>query len=92
MIKEYQTELTDIMRIYLSDRYDINAMEMTTNEIANDIKDANLSESLKNKLIDILTIADLVKFAKGVPDEEMHSKFLKDAVQFVNETKKVDVI
>ena len=32
-VKDYYTELTDIVRIYIEERYGVQAIEMTTEEI-----------------------------------------------------------
>ena len=87
-IKEYQSELTYVIREYLENRYNINALENTTIEINQDLKKLNLKESLTTDLQNILQVADLVKFAKAQPDQNVHEQFLDKAVEFVQTTKK----
>ena len=60
---------------------------MTTPEIVNDIQKIPRLKQHSNELRNILTIADLVKFAKATPDESIHQSFLDQAYQFVNQTK-----
>lgn len=85
-IKTYQSELTYIIREYLEGRYDISALESTTDEIVK-----NLSEELSSgddviSLKRILQVADLVKFAKARPEENLHESFMTEAESFVERT------
>ncbi len=86
-IKEYQSELTFIIREYLQGRFTMNALEMTTSEILREVPGFVDTEKLGN----ILQIADLVKFAKAVPGEEIHEKFMQMAFELVEETKRIEV-
>jgi len=86
-IKEYQTELTDIMRAYLDNRYEIPAKEMISSDIVKQLVKRNIPENLVGKISDILQIADIVKFAKGTAGPELNQQFLKDAYEWVSATK-----
>lgn len=93
MIKEYQSGLTDIIRQYLEDRFSIRAPEMTTDEISAALRGESLSDTDITMVREILQIADLVKFAKAVPEENIHIRFMDKAVAFVeNTTKEVHTI
>ena len=86
--KEYHSSLTDIIRRYIEDRFDINAMEQTSNEVLDSIKHANiLSAENFEKLSQMLSIADFVKFAKLKPLPDENEKSLKYAYDFVLSTK-----
>jgi len=87
-VKEYQSELTYIVREYLENRYDILALESTTDEIVNKFLKGLLDGDDVNSLQRILQVADLVKFAKAKPDEDIHESFMNEAVRFVEKTKK----
>lgn len=89
-IKEYQSELTYIVREYLENRYDIQALESTTDEIVNQYLKGLLDGEDVNSLQRILQVADLVKFAKAKPDEEVHESFMNEAFQFVEKTKRIE--
>ncbi|MEZ5049976.1 MAG: hypothetical protein R2766_10040 [Saprospiraceae bacterium] len=89
-IKEYQSELTHVIRQYLEDRYDVNALEMTTNEILKSLSKKDFEAIYNEDLREILTVADLVKFAKATPEENIHQKFMDKSVDFVNNTKIVE--
>ena len=86
-IKEYQSKLTFAIREYLENRYDIQALESTTDEISRELKKQDFGGDDEMALKEILQVADLVKFAKGTPDVSVHERFLDKAVNFVNKTK-----
>ncbi len=85
-IKEYHSELTDIIRNYLEGRYKINAMEMTTTEIM----EASISKMVpshgRDKLMILFSRADLVKFAKSIPLPGEHEDSFAIAIDFVRTT------
>ena len=85
-IKDYYTGITDILRIYLDERYAIGALEMTTDEIMLALKRKDMSDSMKQKLRGILVLSDLVKFAKENPLPTDHEFCFNSSVDFVNET------
>jgi hypothetical protein len=89
-IKEYQSSLTEIIRTYLEDRYDFDALEMTTEEIIAQLKSTGFDQQYKDNLKEILQVADLVKFAKATPDENIHQIFMDKAVDFVINTKNIN--
>lgn len=86
-VKEYQSGLTDAIREYLVDRYHIGAMEMTTEEISASLAKVNFDAKYIDMLKEILQVADLVKFAKAKPLDDIHSQFMAKAVDFVEVTK-----
>ena len=90
-IKLYQSQLTEIIREYVGNRYNILAMESTTYEIIDKLKD-KLTTEQTTKLRKTLEIADLVKFAKAKPPVEINQEFMDDAIQFVRETKYVSIL
>ncbi|NJM15029.1 MAG: hypothetical protein HC896_06305 [Bacteroidales bacterium] len=72
-VKQYYIELTEIIRLYIEQRFMVPALEQTSEEILESFRYRTnwLSPELQLKLKDMLTIADLVKFAKmsPLPDE-----------------------
>lgn len=85
--KAYYSDLTDTVRSYLENRFDIHAMEKTTREIITDLKYASISEADKVYLRKILREADMVKFAKFTPGDEDAYAYLNKSIDFVNRTK-----
>ena len=88
-IKLYYSEVTDTLREYIENRFGINAMEQTTEEIISAFKYRKdlLDDVTFNNLKRILTNADLVKFAKFEPLPDDNNLALVDAYFFVNQTK-----
>ena len=90
--KEYYTKITDILRIYMFERYRINAMEMTSGEILAEIRKRLDEDSVYNNLVQILSVADRVKFAKHKPYMDENDLSLINAYFFVNQTREPDPI
>lgn len=86
-IKIYQSRLTDIIREYIEKRYEVPALESTSFEIVQYLKEKDISTELKTKLREMLEIADLVKFAKAKPAQNIHEKLMEDAEDFVRTTR-----
>lgn len=86
-MKEYHTELTDILRKYIEDRFRLMAMESTTGEILEDLEEkTGIRKECRTTLGKILSMADLVKFAKYLPLQEDHEQSMENAVDFINKT------
>lgn len=86
-VKKYYSRLTEIIRIYLSDLYGLQAMESTSSEIMEEFKLVNREENQLNDMLEaLLQLADLVKFAKEDPLRKEREQHLNDAYKFVNET------
>jgi hypothetical protein len=88
-IKEYHTELTDIVREYLMLRFNIHAHELTSEEIMGAIIQTSVNGQTREKLRQILNLADMVKFARFQPLPAEHDNTLRMAVDFVMETRQV---
>jgi hypothetical protein len=91
--KKYYTRLTEILRQYLENRYGILSLELTTSEtlealVKTGFKKDESYKTLKN----VLTGADLVKFAKYKPLEGENEQNLDNAYIFVNMTKASEVV
>lgn len=85
--KQYYTTITDAIRRYVDGEIGIEAMEQTSYEI---IKEMKKSEYVNSddiiKIQELLETADFVKFAKYVPLHEQGSKYLEDAILFIENT------
>ena len=88
-IKEYHSEISESLRKYLENRYKFIALELTTNEILEYIKN-HVSVEIFNELKKILEISDLAKFAKSKPTDHENTECIKLSVKFVNQTKLID--
>lgn len=90
--KEFYSKLTYILRRYIYEREGINAMEMTSGEILNNIRQISDVDSVYENLKQILSTADLVKFAKYKPYPDENDLSMVNAYFFVNQTKEPDPI
>ena len=83
-IKEHYTELTAILREYLERRYGIHAMEQTSDEILVQLRHQHLkSESLLMDTEELISVADLIKFAKADPGMDIHAATIERVRIFV---------
>lgn len=87
LVKDYYVEMTDIVRLYISQRFKLDAMEMLTSEIVECLSAENGVANSTPSLKELLITADLVKFAKESPLPNDNDRFLNVAVEFVNATK-----
>lgn len=87
-LKGYYSSLTTIIREYIELRYNILALEQTTSEILSDLSQKQeIAIELKEKLKELLQLADLVKFAKMKTLAEENEKLFTYAKIFIEETK-----
>ena len=98
-VKEYQTELTDVVREYIGRRFEVHSTEKTSDETLQAMKPLLMengqwkmenSKELYEKLRKMLQLADLVKFAKWHTTPDENEQALSTAYEFVHETKIID--
>ena len=87
----FYSGITDALREYIADRYEIGAMEMTTAEIFEDMKRTDAPQELLDELRDLFERADFVKFAKFTASDDDNAKALPTAVRFVTSTYQSDI-
>ena len=87
-IKLFYTQLTDVIREYLDSAYNINAMELTTDEIVALVKKNKDLDEIRNVLKEMLELSDLVKFAKFIPLENENETSVINAFMIVEKTTK----
>jgi len=85
-IKEYHSSLSEIVRRYTEERFQFIALELTTDEIIDELKNKLKQEQIQN-LKTLLQRADLAKFAKSKPIESENTESMLLAKNFVNNTK-----
>lgn len=91
-VKEYHSAVTEIVRIYLEDRFRINALEQTSDEIILSCRSLAIGQNSKMKLQQMLQLADLVKFAKTNPLPVENEMAIANAIEFVQETVPVEAL
>lgn len=86
-VKEYHTELTDVVREYIGRRFKVSSSEKTSDETLRAMKPLLVEQKeLYEKLRKMLSLADLVKFAKWTATPDENELSLKTAYDFVHET------
>ena len=85
-VKEYFSSLTDIAREYIEGQFGVNAVEMTTDDILEEIKPLHFPKETYDKLKDTMEVADLVKFAKYSASTLESDTALSSMTEFVNES------
>lgn len=92
-IKQYYSEVADTVRAYIENRFDIQAMEQTSAETIGVFKQNKelIDGTSLDQIQHILSLADLVKFAKYAPLPDDNNLTLMNAYFFVNQTKKAEV-
>jgi len=84
-VKEYQTELTDVVREYIGRRFGVQSTEKTSDETLRAMKPL-IEKDLYSNLSKMLQLADLVKFAKWHTTPDENERALTTAYEFVKET------
>ena len=93
--KKYYSELTDVVRRYLEEEANIDALESTSDqlllklELYKDSGKLGLEESTIKNLKTVLNTADLVKFARAVPEKGVVKLDRTLVEKVVVETKEV---
>ncbi len=85
-VKEYYVRLTDILRRYIEDELDIPAMESTTGEIMDTLRNKDISNETKDRIRELLKESDFVKFAKYEPESGKHPYFRKSTEDIIIES------
>jgi len=88
-VKEYQTDLTDVVREYIGRRFGVQSTEKTSDETLRAMKPL-IEKPLYDRLKSMLQLADLVKFAKWHTTPDENENGLTTAYEFVKETTPVE--
>lgn len=87
--KEFYTELTNTLREYLDGELGLQCMESTTAQIVDALKDrVEVNDYNRNFISELLSAADLVKFAKMLPLQDENFNYMKGtekAIQTIHE-------
>ncbi len=89
--KAFYSGVTDVIREYMSERYEFGAMEMTTAEIFDEMKTRDVPKELLDETKELFERADFVKFAKFTASDDDNAKALPTAVRFVTETYQAEI-
>lgn len=84
--KEFFMRLSEVLRSYIAERFSFNALEMTTHEIVRQLRQSGSEEALQ-ELTDLLSTADLVKFAKFKTSLVENDRSLLQAISYIRTTQ-----
>ena len=85
-IKEYHSEITEIIRRYFSERFGLHALELTTSETMQLLRSTKETEIIRDITENFLNNADMVKFAKFSPMSSVNEEMMKQANEIVERT------
>ena len=92
-VKEYHTQLTDVVREYIDRRFDVSSTEQTSDETLRAMRQPlKEQKDLYEQLRKMLTLADLVKFAKWTTTPDENELSLRSAYAFVKETTPIEEV
>lgn len=81
--KEYYSECTEIVRRFFEGRFDLPALELTSDETLEHLLRQNIDQNHMIVTREFLERADIVKFAKGQPSPQEHERELELAYETV---------
>ena len=85
-VKDYYSEISEILRRYLEKRFQFIALEITTEEIIKELNNKIKNITLEEVSI-LLKRADLAKFAKSKPNKSDNIESLSMAKKIIEKTK-----
>jgi hypothetical protein len=89
--KLYYIELSEIIRAFLQRVYDLPVLDMTTYEFLTAVVERDIEEQLYNRMKMFLEHADLVKFAKLMPELEKMNNDLEEAIAVVDYIRQTEL-
>lgn len=90
-LKQHYTELSHILRSYMSGRYQLNLLETTTFETKALLKQVGVNEATISTYLLLLKQADMVKFAQSSSDETTLINNSRLAKQLITSTTPTDI-
>jgi hypothetical protein len=85
--KQHYSMVADCIRQYLLGIYDIPAMDMTTTELKRALRRQHMELETQHLLWDLIEQADMVKFAKYVPEVAQARNIIRWGKHFIDCTK-----
>ena len=89
-IEQFFTELSWILKHYLSGRYRLELMERTTSELAPLLREAGAPAGPSRQACSLLERSDLVKFARQIPRPEECRAAVEQTYRIVDATRVTD--
>lgn len=87
-VERFYQQISSVLRTYLEDRYGLHAPERTTEEFLPEIEASGLLAMTEQQhLSQFLQQCDLVKFARLLPEEDVHAATFDFAERLVEHTR-----
>ncbi len=86
LVKDYHSAVTDILRGYIEDRFQVPALESTTDDLLGILRMSSMGAAQREQLANLLRMADMVKFAKWTPLPAENEQMMAGAVKLVQQT------
>ena len=91
-VKTFHIRVSDIMRVYVQGRFGVEAMEMTTGEVLDELRRTSTTSDVVADFSQLLDRCDLVKFAKLRPAVPACSDLVPLSRRLVGATTRVDPV
>ena len=88
--QEHYTLVSDTMRRYVEQTYQVEAMERTTGELRRELQNSAMPENAARSFLRLLDESDMVKFANATPRREDAYQLVTLAEQIVEMTRPVE--
>lgn len=88
--KMFYSDLGDAIRQYYESLYNLPALESTSGELLNMLRNGSIDQDLISDTRAVLQEADMVKFAKFNPTPKQAERALQKAYNFLERAKKID--
>lgn len=86
-IDYYYTGVTFVLRQYIEHRFYISAVEETSTELRESLKKISITTKQYDMIVELISSADLVKFAKDMPTDADCSQLFDSVHDFIVNTK-----
>lgn len=88
--KDFYSDLGDAIRQYYESLYSLPALESTSGELLNMLKNGSVDQNLIDDTRAVLQEADMVKFAKFNPTPTQAERALQKAYNFLDRAQQID--
>ena len=85
-VKAHHAAVSEVIRTYFERRYNYPAMERSTDELRSGLVHFPIRTHEKELILELLSLTDLVKFAKWSPQAADHERIIEQGIRFVEAT------
>jgi hypothetical protein len=83
-IKEFYSRVSDTVRVFVGGLFEFDALDLTTHETLERLKESPMNTTSRERVEELLSESDLVKFAKYVPENNICHRALDRARHLVS--------